>query len=194
MHYSINAVIMAHTHVFNDLYKEYYRRSFLFAKSFVHVDEVSEEIASDALISLWEKMKQEDIYSPKDFLFRVIKCKSLDYLKHQALHLKLFESIDDWEYQDLSIRMSSLEEINSEDILSSELTRLIKEAINKLPEKTKKVFIMSRFDGLSGKEIAIKTGISAKGVEYHITKALRILSDELKDYLVLLISLYLIRL
>lgn len=183
----------SNTRIFGSLYKEYYRRVFLFSKSFVHNDEVAEEIASDSLISLWQKMKEEEIYSPKDFLFRVAKNKSLDYLKHQALHIKIFESIDSWEAQDLSIRMSSLEQTNPDTILSKELAQLIKDAVNSLPSKTREVFIMNRFEQLTGKEIAAKLDISVKGVEYHMTKALKILSVKLKDYMVLLIPIYLIK-
>ncbi|HCO68764.1 MAG TPA: RNA polymerase sigma-70 factor [Dysgonomonas sp.] len=172
--------------IFNSLYKEFYRRCFLFAKSFVHKDEIAEEIASDALISMWEKMQQEEIISPKDFLFRIIKNKSLDYLKHQSLHMKLFESIDSWELQDISIRISSLEKSTSQEILSAELNEIIRKSIESLPKRTRQVFVMSRFEYLSGKDISSILGISTKGVEYHISKALKILSVKLKDYLTFL--------
>lgn len=52
------------TQDFNQLFKEYHRRSFLFAKSFVHVNEVAEDIASDALIVLWERTRIEVVDSP----------------------------------------------------------------------------------------------------------------------------------
>lgn len=176
--------------IFNSLYKEFYRRSFLFAKSFVHKNEIAEEIASDALLSLWEKMQEEDIISPKDFLFRIIKNKSLDHLKHQALHIKLFESIDAWEVQDISLRISSLEKSSSDEILSTELNELIRKSVESLPERTRQVFEMSRYEYLSGKDISSLLGISQKGVEYHISKALKTLSTKLKDYINLIFTLF----
>ena len=51
-----------------------------------------------------------------------------------------------------------------------------------MPEKTRTAFIRDRLDGKSHKEIAEELGISVKGVEYHIGRAVKILRDNLKDY------------
>ena len=61
--------------------------------------------------------------------------------------------------------------------------------LNQLPKQTQKVFIMSRFENKSGKEIAQILGISVKGVDYHMNKALKELRIALKDYLPVLIRL-----
>ncbi|WP_343319047.1 RNA polymerase sigma-70 factor [Sphingobacterium multivorum] len=167
---------------FPELYHQYHHRSFLFAKSFVHLDEIAEEIASDGLIVLWEKMKTEEIISPKSFLFRVIKNKALDYLKHRKVHNRVFMSTDDWEERELELRISSLEGMDEDYVLSKEFFALVMQAVALLPAKTQEVFLKSRFEHLSGKEIADQLGISVKGVEYHMTKALRVLSIQLKDY------------
>ena len=57
------------------------------------------------------------------------------------------------------------------------------ETLKKLPDQTRRVFIMSRFENKSGKEIADILGITVKGVDYHIAKALKALRMSLKDYL-----------
>ncbi len=54
-----------------------------------------------------------------------------------------------------------------------------------LPEKTRHVFRLSRFDHLSIREIAANMNISEKAVEYHITQSLKTLRLYLKDYLLL---------
>ena len=46
---------------FNDIYTSYYKKSFFFAKSYVHNDLAAEDIASEALIKLWEKLKAEPV-------------------------------------------------------------------------------------------------------------------------------------
>ena len=51
-----------------------------------------------------------------------------------------------------------------------------------MPEKTRIAFISDRLDGKSHKEIAEELGISVKGVEYHISKAVKLLRDNLKEY------------
>lgn len=171
------------TQDFNQLFEQFHNRSFLFAKSFVHVSEVAEDIASEALVALWERMKVEDILFPKGFIFKVIKNKALDYLKHQKVRRQVVESLDDWDEQELQLRINTLERMEEGVILAKEINEIALETLSYLPVRTKEVFVMSRQQQLSGKEIAIQLGITVKGVEYHITKALKELKVTLKDYL-----------
>lgn len=62
--------------------------------------------------------------------------------------------------------------------------------IHYMPEQTRRIFEMSRFENKTVKEIAEETNITAKGVEYHITKALKVLRINLKDYLPLFYFLF----
>ena len=48
--------------------------------------------------------------------------------------------------------------------------------------KTKKIFMLSRIENLSYEEIAQKSELSVKSIEYHISKALKILRKELKEF------------
>ena len=59
-----------------------------------------------------------------------------------------------------------------------------------MPEKTRRIFIMSRYEGKSYLTIAQETGLSVKSVEFHISKALTMLRKELKDYLPGLLFLF----
>ena len=53
-----------------------------------------------------------------------------------------------------------------------------------MPNQSRQIFIFSRYQNTPNKKIAEQLGISVKSVEFHITKALKILRTELKDYLV----------
>ena len=53
-----------------------------------------------------------------------------------------------------------------------------------MPEQSRDIFILSHYQNTPNKMIAEKLGISIKSVEFHITKALKILRTELKDYLI----------
>jgi RNA polymerase sigma-70 factor (ECF subfamily) len=69
----------------------------------------------------------------------------------------------------------------------AELESKIKSAIQKLPEKCREVFEMNRFEGKKYAEIAEQLNISVKTVEAQMSKALKIMKEELKDYIYLLI-------
>ena len=168
---------------FNDIYTSYYKKSFFFAKSYVHNDLAAEDIASESLIKLWEKLKTEKIDYIEPLLLTILKNKALDYLKHEEVKRTAFESMADWHQQELSIRISTLESCDPNEIFSDEVESIIRETLKLLPEQTRQIFLLSRFENKSNKEIAEQMGISIKGVEYHISKALKVLRVTLKDYL-----------
>ena len=168
---------------FNEIYTSYYKKSFFFAKSYVHDDLAAEDIASESLIKLWEKLKTEKIDYIEPLLLTILKNKALDYLKHEEVKRMAFESMVDWHQQELSIRISTLESCDPNEIFSDEVESIIRETLKLLPEQTRRIFLLSRFENKSNKEIAEQMGISIKGVEYHISKALKALRITLKDYL-----------
>lgn len=168
---------------FNEIYTSYYKKSFFFAKSYVHDDLAAEDIASESLIKLWEKLKTEKIDYIEPLLLTILKNKALDYLKHEEVKRTAFESMADWHQQELSIRISTLESCDPNEIFSDEVESIIRETLKLLPEQTRQIFLLSRFKNKSNKEIAEQIGISIKGVEYHISKALKALRITLKDYL-----------
>ena len=68
-------------------------------------------------------------------------------------------------------------------IFSTEIQHIVNKALDKMPPQSREIFMLSRNSNLPTKKIAEQQNISLKTVEFHITKALRILRVELKDYL-----------
>ncbi|MDD4516714.1 RNA polymerase sigma-70 factor [Massilibacteroides sp.] len=167
---------------FKDFYTSFYNRSFLFAKSYVHDDSVAEDIASEALIKLWEMSKSQKIDNPKFILFTLLKHKSLDFLKHEAVKQKSLNHLTYLGQRELEIRISTLEASNPEKIFESDIQEIIQATLIHLPKQTREIFEMSRFQNKEKKEIAEILGITVKGVDYHISKALKALKNNLKDY------------
>lgn len=170
---------------FNEIYAAYHRKSFLYARSYVLDDLVAEDIASESLIKLWERLKEEPIEDKYvgPLLFVILKNKALDFLKHEEVKRRAFESMADWQQQEISIRIATLEGSDPDEIFSEEVERIIHETLKSLPEQTQEIFRLSRFENLSNKDIAQQMGLSVKSVEYHISKTLKVLRVALKDYL-----------
>lgn len=171
---------------FDLLYRQYYNKSVLFVKSYIHDTIAAMDIASDSLIRLWDKMKEEAVPNPQYLLISILKNKALDHLKHEAVKRKAFDNIQTLHQIDLDIRISTLESCVPESLFSSEIKILLKRTLDTLPEQTRDIFNLSRFGDKSNREIAEKYNISVKAVEYHITKASKALRIALKDYLTLL--------
>ncbi len=171
---------------FNDIYTEYYRKSYLYVKSYVHISAVAEDIVSESLIKLWEQIKMDSIDKVAPVLFTILKNRSLDYLKHQKVKEKAHELIKKALAYELEIRTATLKSSDPDTIFSNEVNHIVEETLNSLPRKTKDIFVLSRFENKSHKEIAVLYNISVKGVDYHIMKSVRQLRHSLKDYLPLL--------
>ena len=92
---------------------------------------------------------------------------------------KIFQ-IYSWE---LSNRIATLEELEPNEIFTAEIQEIVNRTLETLPEQTRRIFAMSRYENKSHKEIADLLNMTTKGVEYHINKATKVLRIALKDYL-----------
>ena len=98
-----------------------------------------------------------------------------------------------WENRDRLMEELSLKGLlfmivrnKSLDRISTELARLYREALAQLPEQTRRIFEMSRFQGMTHQQIAAEMEVSPQTVNYHIGQALKVLGVALKDYLPLI--------
>ena len=153
---------------FSEIYGRYWKKVFTVATNKIGQPEEAEEIVQDIFISLWNRRESIIIttslnaYLAVSVKYRVIKilAKRNHYLKYADHSLNEFpvisNSTEDWlEFEELKSRLELL--------------------VSHLPEKCRLVYIMSRENGMSQKQIAKEFGISEKTVEAHIGKALKVL-------------------
>ena len=175
---------------FNIIYERNYRRSFLFTKSYVHDDMVAEDIVAESLVKYWRLVSAGENEITEALLLTILKNKALNYLRNKSIHDAAIENLEEIKNRELSIRISTLEACDPKEIFSDEVNRIIHKTLKNLPEQTHRIFEMSRFENKTVKEIADETNLTIKGVEYHITKALKALRINLKDYLPLFYFLF----
>lgn len=79
---------------FSELYLTYYSKLVRFAKEFVIQEEDAENITQDVFIILWENRDFiEHIDNMNAYLFRLVRNKCLDYLKHKVFEQRYVESV-----------------------------------------------------------------------------------------------------
>lgn len=167
---------------FDKVYVMYFSRMHRFAKEYVLFDEDAENIVQDVFLLLWEKRDVLDIQvSLVSYIFALVKNRCLDYLRHKVV-------ADEFK-QELSFKLSSLEQLNNSFSSDEDIERIVVSAIDKLPERCRVIFIKSRVDGKKYREIADELNLSINTVENQMAIALKKLRAELKDYLPLLLFL-----
>ena len=173
---------------FEKVYRYFYPRLNYFAKQYVFNDETSKNIVQDVFTELWDKRNtlQEDS-NLNAWLFTVTKNKSLKIISH----LKSQKNYDSYlKSRQLDVNYIALSDFDTSNFVFEELQVQIIAALEKLSPASRKVFEMSRFEDRKNREIAEELNLSIKTVEAHISKALRSLKADLKDYLPLFYILF----
>lgn len=169
---------------FNTLFNEYYKRFILFAIGYVKEVETAEDFVSEAFTAYWEN--RENLLpdtNPQAYILAIIKNKCLNHLQHQQVHFRVTAELKEHAEWLRQTKISTLEACDPDFLFSVELQQIIDETLKKLPQKTRQVFSLSRNKGYTYKEIAERTNLNQKAIEFHISKALHQLRISLADFI-----------
>ena len=124
---------------------------------------------------LWERRDAIDhIENVNAYLFRLVRNRCLDYLKHKVFEQKYAENVQASFEIELNLKLQSLDRFDVSDISEgNETERLVRDAINSLPKRCRDIFLLSRMKGLKYREISEKLGISVNTVECQMGIALK---------------------
>lgn len=175
----------AHTNLDKPLFEQLFKAHFAplcnFAVQYVQDADSAKDIAQKVFINLWENRGNIDPQkSIQSYLFASVKNRCLNFIRDQKRYRS---QVLDIEIADIDIAFEE------DDQAYSDLEKKISEALQALPEKCRQVFEMSRFQNKKYKDIAAELGISEKTVEAHMSKALKTLKEQLKDYVLIFLVL-----
>lgn len=169
---------------FNNIFVTHRDRYIRFAYSYTYNQETAEDLVTESLMYYWEnRHRLEEVKDIPLYILVTLKNKCLDYLQRERTWNNIAENLLSNKEWELQMRISSLEACELETLFSNEVQELVNQALAKLPEKSRHIFIMSRYEGKNYQTIAKETNLSVKSIEFHISKALNLLRKELKDYL-----------
>jgi RNA polymerase sigma-70 factor (family 1) len=158
---------------FEAIYGRYWKPLFDFAWAKTHDTDTAEEIVQDLFVTLWEKRNLLQIRSLRAYLFAAVRNRIIDHFKNNIFtELDATDSAGEPDYP----------------LFLDELEAAMQNAVGQLPEKTRRVFVLSRFEGNTIRQIALQLKMPERTVEYHITQALRSLKMLLKEFIVLLVA------
>lgn len=161
---------------FENIFKAYFSALMAFSRKILGDEDAAREVVHQVFVNLWERRHEIDLSTPlKSYLFSAVNNRSLNVIRDRKKFSPepVPEQSEEW---DLNARLESME-----------LEEHIRRSISTLPARCREIFELNRFDGLSYSEIAKKLDISVKTVENQMTKALKILREQLARYLTLLL-------
>lgn len=168
---------------FDRLYHDYRQRYIRFARTYVRDTATAEDIVMDSLMYYWENRSalphQTNIPA---YVLTIVKNRCINHLRREQKREEVERLISEHEAWELSVRISTLEACNPEQLFSEEIQAIIQKTLDSLPEQSRRIFIRSKYEYRSHREIADDLGLSIKSIEYHITKTLKLLRQALKDY------------
>ena len=159
---------------FTELYKRHVRLLVHTAIRKTGVKTTAEDLVQETFVKFWLGRHKFDIQKNiQAYLNGMLKYNIITHYHQEQKKQVLTLQEDD----------IPLDNDTSEALDFNTLTELYEQSLLKLPQKCREVFVLSR-KGYSLKEIASSMEISEKTVEAHISKALKILRIEMKDYIV----------
>ena len=170
-------------YVLNNLFTDYRGRFIRFARLYVRDEAVAEDFVMEAIMQYWNR--RETLRAGSNipaYILTVIKNKCLNHLEHLKVCQNAAEEMKKNRQWELQTRIASLSACDPEELFSGEAREIVDKTLVSLPAQTRELYLMSRHENKSNREIATHFGISVKGVEYHISKALKALRKNLRYF------------
>lgn len=164
------AIKASDTEAYEVLFRAEYENVKYFIRHYVHDGPESEDLAQETFASLWTNRDRIDPQrNIRSFLFTIARNRALNHLT--MLRTRLTDPLEK-----SSVNLA-IESLDSEAIISRidalDMKRIIDLVYRRMPELTRKIFIMNRDENMTYEEIAQSTGLSVKKVEYNMVKALK---------------------
>jgi len=157
---------------FERIYNKYWSKLYLSAYNIIRDRQVAEDVTQEVLVNLWIKRANLKLTSLNAYLYTSVRYQVFNVIRSGKVRADLFNRLEEL-----------FSNNGGEELLSEkEINRLLEQGIAELPEKCRQIFIMSRKEHLSTKEIAERLGIAPKTVENQLTVALNRLRKTLGDF------------
>ncbi len=159
---------------FHTLFVQFFTPLCVYAMRYIPNRETCEDIVQDTFLKVWKNRKSLEIHqSGRNFLVTGVKNACIDHLRKREVE-------QNWTQKPEALPHHS----SGDDIYAIvELEQMLTAALARLPEHIRTVFEMNRFEGKTYAAIAEEQNLSVKTIEAYMTKALKQLRTELKDYL-----------
>ncbi len=149
---------------FNEVFRAYYGKVVNFVNSLVKSHNVAEDLSQEVFVNLWNSRHAlDEVRSLNAYIYTIARNITIDYLRKKRPVCDQIEQNTDF-----------LDgEMTDERYFAMEKELMIRLAVATFPERRRRIFSMSRFEGMSNADIAEALGITKKTVENQINLSIR---------------------
>lgn len=151
---------------FYNIYERYSKRLYGFVLRYIKQEADAEEIVQEVFIKIWEiRNKIDPDLSFESFLFTIAYNTTITLLRKRVNEKKYLEHLKSLQSVDITPNLT-------DEIQFNDLNEKLQIFLNELTPRQKEIFILSREEGLTHKDIANKLGVSVNTVKKHMGNAL----------------------
>lgn len=157
---------------FEIIYERYWERLYNLCFYYTLSREEAEDLVMNVFTSLWKNRSEAEITNLEYYLVKAAKNQSLKFILKQQRKREQLQRL-----KERNTRLLNSNHSPEQLLEAKELSSRFYNNLQELSPKTQKIFLLNREKGFTYEQIAVALGLSIKTVEYHISKALRILSS-----------------
>ncbi|GAB3764665.1 RNA polymerase sigma-70 factor [Spirosoma pomorum] len=158
---------------FAEIYDRYWSLLYRLAYQKLRTRETAEELVQDLFVSLWSRRAEAHIRDLRPYLLTALRFSIINHIESLRVHERFVA------YYESFLMQTDTE--STDELALQDLTNAIEKSLQTLPEKSQQVFRLSRFEYLTIPEIAQRLDLSEKAIEYHLTRALKVVRENLRD-------------
>lgn len=167
---------------FEQIYLRYYTKMKRFAQEYVLSEADAENILQDVFADFWEKRELLQTHiNVIAYLFTAIRNQCVDYLRRKTKEQEAIDYLKEEYNLTMKINLDSLIALDEHFFYREDVENIIRKAIDALPEKCRRIFVMNKIEGKKQKDIATELNISVNTIETQMGITYKKLKEELKN-------------
>ncbi len=178
---------------FDTLYAEYKPRFVTIAHSYIRDWALAEDLVNDSFLCFWEKRAELLLGDNKipPYILGILRYKCIDALRERQTRFKARQTLYDHGLRNIRANLNALEDCDlAKTLFRQEIEEIFRRRLSEMPELSARIFMANRFEGMTYQQIADRYGLSTRKVTREIQRCLKLLREDLGDYLPLVMLVF----
>jgi len=160
---------------FEKVFTLYHKRIYSFCISLYKSPDDAEETVQKVFVALWEQRQQVDENKTLgEYLYSIAR-----YMIYNDFRRKVYKKAA---FDHFTLNSPETNNSTKDDVLFNELLTFLESQIERLPERQREIIKLSRFEGLTYRQVAEKLNITENTVDTQIRRALDFLRDKFENH------------